>query len=88
MSTVNANTLQSEENIFRGAHRSRFSFHFNFLRRRQWLLVQLVSVPVDGEHIEADTDLQLAADAQREKPCPIGRLIDQYQQSQMTRRII
>jgi hypothetical protein len=47
-STVSvAGSLFQEEKALKGVRRSRFSMHLNTRRARRWLLVQLVSVPVE-----------------------------------------
>jgi hypothetical protein len=87
MSAVNMSTMQIEEGILKDARRSRFSFHFNTLRRRRWVLVQLVSVPVDGEHVQADTALQKAAETQAATHyCPLSKLVDDFRNNQMMKR--
>lgn len=48
-STVSvAGSLFQEEKALKGVRRSRFSMHLNTRRARRWLLVQLVSMPVEG----------------------------------------
>lgn len=80
-STVNLSTMQLEEGILKGARRSRFSFHFNTLRRKRWLLVQLVSVPADTNEAEMDAPAQRSEPPHR--PCKLSNLVDEFRTSQM-----
>ena len=82
-STVNLSTMQLEDSLLKGARRSRFSFHFNTLRRKRWLLVQLVSVPVDTDEAQVDAPIQRSEPAH--KPCKLGNLVDEFRASQMIR---
>ncbi len=74
-----ANSQTSDEPALRGVRRSRFSFHLNTRRSRRWLLVQLVSIAVDGT---ADgTEPTLAARHRRQLSAArptMGQLLDNY----------
>ena len=82
-STVNLSTMQLEEGILKGARRSRFSFHFNILRRKRWLLVQLVSVPADNEDAENNAKVQRIN--HEDHPCKLSNIVDEFRASQMIR---
>ncbi len=87
MSAVNMSTMKLEEGVLKDTRRSRFSFHFNTMRRRRWVLVQMVSVPVDRENAQPDSSLQRAVEAQvAARPARVGNLLDEFCTNQMMKR--
>lgn len=83
-STVIESGLLDE--LERQTRRSRLSFHFNTKKRRRWLLVQLVSMPVsealEREHArtreEADDQPLLRNNRSESWPDTYSRLLDNY----------
>ncbi len=87
-STLVTQATRFEDIAPRGTRRSRLSMHLNTPRVRRWLLVQLVSIPV-----ESDTDENLPAYAPTEEPLPTPagnyqRLLDDYQSTVLSRRCV
>lgn len=89
-STISTATIASapvyDEPALRGVRRSRFSFHLNTRRSRRWLLVQLVSIPLDGPDNEHSA---LAIRHSREQAAPhktLGQLVDNYSAARMCNR--
>jgi hypothetical protein len=78
-----------EESI-KGVRRSRFSFHFNTPRVRRWLLVQLVTLPVDEADVEPNPELTRLAQAQapRAKGDDYHKLLDNYRNSFLMRSVL
>ena len=70
----------------RGIRRSRLSVHFNTPRRRRWLLVQLVSMPLNNAIEEQDTQLPRRLQAEAPRPKPWQSLVDDYERAAMWRR--
>jgi hypothetical protein len=75
------------EEMERQTRRSRLSFHFNTRRRRRWLLIQLVSVPVSAllerEHEKSLDEVEVverpAVNRRNETwPDAYSRLLDNY----------
>ena len=79
-----------DDTASRGAHRSRFSNHFNTPRVRRWLLVQVVSVPVSEDPDPYDSGAALTVHVRRESqpPADITRLLANYSHEQSLRRWI
>ncbi len=67
----------------KGARRARLSIRFNTPRMRRWLLVQLVTMPVQGEPDEA-TGLLALRQARPARPT-LGQLLDHYQMERFIR---
>jgi hypothetical protein len=78
------------EEPMKGVRRSRFSFHFNTPRVRRWLLVQLVTLPVDATADEPDPKLAKLAQAHARPGQTEGfhQLIDDYRSSFLLRSVI
>lgn len=89
MASTISMTSPIEEPI-KGVRRSRFSFHLNTPRVRRWLLVQLVSVPV--EEVEEETDPQLISHAQSQaearRPDKMRQLVDSYRNNQLLHSLL
>ena len=76
--------IQPDEAVLNGLKRSRFSLRFNTRRVRHWILVQLVSVPVQ---IGDEQETPPAQPVQfRGLQFTIKRLVDDYMVSQFVRR--
>ncbi|MBF6611723.1 MAG: hypothetical protein IVW55_01175 [Chloroflexi bacterium] len=70
----------------RGTRRARLSMHLNTPRVRRWLLVQLVSIPVE---YGANEDLPTYAHTEEPLTAPADnyrRLLDDYQSAALARR--
>lgn len=76
--------VQPDEAVLRGMKRSWLSLHFNTRRVRRWILVQLVSVPVQTE-VEQETASAQPVQFRGSRPT-IKRLVDDYMVAQFARR--
>jgi hypothetical protein len=77
--------VQPDEAVLRGMKRSRFSLHVMTRRVRYWVLVQLVSVPV--QTVNAQENTAAAQPMQYRNPQPtVERLMNDYIATQFTRR--
>jgi hypothetical protein len=76
--------VQPDEALLNGIKRSRFSLHFNTRRMRNWLLVQLVRVPVQAIDEQETTSSQ--PEQASGSRTTIGRLLDDYLTTQFVRR--
>lgn len=68
-----------------GARRSRFSFHFKTPSARRWLLVQLVSMPVNGDAEGTEATHGTAFEADTPRRDTLARLVDSYTDTRFTR---
>jgi hypothetical protein len=76
-----------DEPVSPSVRRSRLSFHLTTRRVRRWLLVQLVSMPVEPEQ-EREARHVSAVRPQQEKDGGFNRLLNEYQVHQMLRHTI
>jgi hypothetical protein len=74
-------TTTATEDLDVGNRRSRLSFHFNTRKWRRWLLVQLVSMPVEKESVGNDENAWQAPQvAQKEQWADsYSRLLNNYE---------
>lgn len=74
----------------KGARRSRLSLHFNTPRVRRWLLVQLVSIPLD--EIDEDESPELAYRAhtqvQPHKYDQLAQVVDNYRDGHLLHNML
>lgn len=87
-STMNMATAHLDEGVLKGARRSRFSLHFNWLRRRRWLLVQWVSIPVESGDPSSNAALERAARRQAARPLRLAGVLDEYSTAHVMKHMI
>lgn len=83
-----ANSPTYDEPALGGIRRSRFSFHLNTRRSRRWLLVQLVSIPLEGTEQKLDRAASRHAREQTAQHKTLDQLVDSYAISRMLSRCI
>ena len=74
-----------DDQILKGVRRSRFSLHLKTHKVRRWLLVQLVSVPVEEIEDQEAARLARRAQVQRRQPETLQNLVEQYRVTQPIR---
>ncbi len=74
------------EGASRGVRRSRASLHFNTFRRRRWLVVQLVSAPLEDPQEDAGHAANRCVETRGQRAVSLQRLVDDYSTSLFVRR--
>jgi hypothetical protein len=83
---IASSIAQLEATPATGIRRSRFSFHFSTARRRRWLLVQLVSMPLAAVEDDRESRPASARKPEEVRPDALVRLIDDYRTDMILRR--
>jgi hypothetical protein len=73
------------DEALKGITRTRFSFHFTTLRKRRWILVQLVSAPTLATD---DVDLQPTTHHYTPARADLHHLLDDYHSTRAPRHCI